>query len=95
MWNAAKKIADPDHSTSVFYALKSALEENPGYGLVLVGHSLGAAVASLLATFWADLETGKISSNCGLPAGRSFRCFAFGAACAISLNGYSHPLTSF
>jgi hypothetical protein len=41
-----------------------------------------------MALFWADLETGEISSTCGLPSsGRSFRCYAYGAACAISLNG--------
>ncbi len=29
--------------------IKSALESNPGYGLVVTGHSLGAASANLIA----------------------------------------------
>jgi hypothetical protein len=41
IYRSAQKIVDPEHPTSLFYAVKSALEENPEYGLVLVGHSLG------------------------------------------------------
>jgi hypothetical protein len=32
----------------------AALAQNPGYGLWVVGHSLGAGVASLLVALWRD-----------------------------------------
>ncbi|KPI44975.1 uncharacterized protein AB675_2397 [Cyphellophora attinorum] len=40
--------------TRVVATLKAALEENPDYGLVLCGHSLGGAVAALLAILIAE-----------------------------------------
>ncbi|KAK4148619.1 hypothetical protein C8A00DRAFT_19580 [Chaetomidium leptoderma] len=38
----------------VLFTLKAALEEFPGYGLVLTGHSLGAAVTSLLGIMLSE-----------------------------------------
>ncbi|KXX78825.1 Sn1-specific diacylglycerol lipase beta [Madurella mycetomatis] len=38
----------------VLYTLKTALEEFPGYGLVLAGHSLGGAVTSLLGVMLSE-----------------------------------------
>lgn len=88
MWRAAKNIANPDHKSSIFNAVNSALLEYPNYGLTLVGHSLGAAVASALSTLWGDAETGTTSPSSGLPGGRPFQCFAFGAVCVFGMNGY-------
>ncbi|KAH6657464.1 hypothetical protein BKA67DRAFT_514796 [Truncatella angustata] len=41
----------------VLYTLKEALEEFPGFGLVLCGHSLGGAVAALLGAMLAEPAT--------------------------------------
>ena len=41
-------------SSRVVLAIKSALEDHPEYGLVLCGHSLGGAVAALLAILIAE-----------------------------------------
>lgn len=38
----------------VLYILKTALEEFPDYGLVLIGHSLGAAVTALLGVMLSE-----------------------------------------
>jgi hypothetical protein len=67
-------------------SVNSALEENPEYGLVLVGHSLGA-VSLLNRAILGRSRDGLDLFTCGLPSiGRSFRVYAY-AACAISLNG--------
>ncbi|PWN50265.1 hypothetical protein IE53DRAFT_369064 [Violaceomyces palustris] len=39
--------------STVFQTLKTALEANPEYGLVITGHSLGGGIASLLAILWS------------------------------------------
>ncbi|KAI1358208.1 hypothetical protein F5Y08DRAFT_333306 [Xylaria arbuscula] len=41
----------------VLITIKAALEENPGYGLVLCGHSLGGAVTALLGVMLAEPST--------------------------------------
>jgi hypothetical protein len=49
-----------------------ALRSNPGYRLVLCGHSLGAAVASLMTMLWHGTLPG-------------IHCYAYGQACCASL----------
>ncbi|KAI9332810.1 Alpha/Beta hydrolase protein [Obelidium mucronatum] len=81
-------------------AVRQALEQNPGYGLVLTGHSLGGGVASLLALRWAcpTPELGipptspfhpptpfVTSGRGGFPRGRPVHCFAYGSPCVVSL----------
>lgn len=46
-------------------------------GLFIVGHSLGAGVATLLGLRWANPQSGKTSSKSGLPEGRPVRVYAF------------------
>lgn len=41
-------------SSTVTAALESALSANPGYALVVTGHSLGAAVATLAGAEWRN-----------------------------------------
>ncbi|SCZ87616.1 BZ3500_MvSof-1268-A1-R1_Chr2-2g05082 [Microbotryum saponariae] len=45
---AARRLLDPETSP-LFTKLRKALEDHPGYSLVLTGHSLGAAIASTVA----------------------------------------------
>jgi len=51
------------------------MEKNEGYQLTLVGHSLGAAVATLL-TFWWSTH----------PVLKGVRCFAIASPCSVSLD---------
>lgn len=87
MYKSAVNLTDPAHPTSVFLAVKSALTKHEGYGLLLTGHSLGAAIASYLALIWGDENTCSTRENSGLPLGRLVKCFAFGPPCVVSLNG--------
>lgn len=45
----------------VLVTIKAALEENPGYGLVLCGHSLGGAVTALLGVMLSQPAEGLTS----------------------------------
>ncbi|KAJ3119811.1 hypothetical protein HK100_000148 [Physocladia obscura] len=71
-------------------SIKRALIENPTFGLVLVGHSLGGAVATLLASEWSvqNFKTGAPTPWCtnnssGLPPNRPIHCFVYGGPCVI------------
>ncbi|RUS13629.1 Alpha/Beta hydrolase protein, partial [Endogone sp. FLAS-F59071] len=83
MCTTAQDIATPGPGT-VFNALKKALEENQGYGLVIVGHSLGAAIGSLLTLLLASPTTCTTTESSGLPPNRPVHAFAFAAPCAMS-----------
>ncbi|KAF9993891.1 hypothetical protein BGZ79_001390 [Entomortierella chlamydospora] len=54
---AARTIASAE-TIGIQEKVKAALEARPGYSLLLIGHSLGAGIASILATLWADPATG-------------------------------------
>lgn len=79
---AAQRLIDP--ATSPLLAkVDAALQENDGYALVLCGHSLGAACASLVAALIATRDPGdvpnwRLNEKCGLPAGRPIRAMCFG-----------------
>ena len=53
--------------------VQKQMEENPGYTLVLVGHSLGSGVAAILGTIWKadfpDLKVYGYGSPCVGPVG--------------------------
>ncbi|TPX62241.1 hypothetical protein CcCBS67573_g08846, partial [Chytriomyces confervae] len=81
--------------------VRKALEENPTFGLVITGHSLGAGVAVLLALRWAcpTSELGihpnspyhpptpfVTSGRGGFPRGRPIHCYAYGSPCVVSLD---------
>ncbi|KAJ3382943.1 hypothetical protein HDU80_001365, partial [Chytriomyces hyalinus] len=82
-------------------AVRKALEDNPTFGLVITGHSLGAGVAVLLALRWAcpTSELGihpnspyhpptpfVTSGRGGFPRGRPIHCYAYGSPCVVSLD---------
>ncbi|KAI9507191.1 alpha/beta-hydrolase [Russula earlei] len=82
----------------VFTAVEEALSRNPGYELVMCGHSLGAGVAGVLGLKWADPNTCLTTHSSGLPVGRrvSVYCFAPPAAYDLRLCDLSKDLiTSF
>ncbi|KAG0214217.1 hypothetical protein BGX33_002351 [Mortierella sp. NVP41] len=54
---AARTIASAE-TIGIQEKVKAALEARPGYSLLLIGHSLGAGIASVLAMLWADPATG-------------------------------------
>ncbi|KAF9434672.1 hypothetical protein BGZ76_007620 [Entomortierella beljakovae] len=54
---AARTIASAD-TVGIQEKVKAALEDRPGYSLLLIGHSLGAGIASILSNLWADPATG-------------------------------------
>ncbi|KAJ3195728.1 hypothetical protein HK101_011240 [Irineochytrium annulatum] len=74
--------------TVVHMAVERALNDNPGYGLVLTGHSLGGGVAALMALEWS-VETGSAisrtpfvtSRSSGLPPNRPIHCYSYGSPC--------------
>ncbi|EPQ59724.1 alpha/beta-hydrolase [Gloeophyllum trabeum ATCC 11539] len=65
----------------VHVAVKDALKRNPGYELVLSGHSLGAGVAALLGMLWADPRTCLTVPSSGLPVGRRVSVYCFAPPC--------------
>ncbi|KAF9361601.1 hypothetical protein BGX26_001101 [Mortierella sp. AD094] len=54
---AARTIASAE-TIGIQEKVKAALDARPGYSLLLIGHSLGAGIASILSTLWADPATG-------------------------------------
>ncbi|CAG8526985.1 11601_t:CDS:2, partial [Cetraspora pellucida] len=83
IFKVAKTMATPGQS-GVFEALKREMEANEGYGLVLVGHSLGAGVASLLALLFASPKTCMTTRWSRLPLGRNVHAYAFATPCVMS-----------
>jgi hypothetical protein len=65
MANAAEKIWDEAKGT-----IAKLLDENPGYELILTGHSLGAGAATLLNILLHENSREKVD-------GRTIRCFAY------------------
>ncbi|CAG8519656.1 7958_t:CDS:2 [Diversispora eburnea] len=83
IFKVAKSMATPGQS-GVFEALKREMEANDGYGLVLVGHSLGAGVASCLALLLASPSTCMTTRWSRLPLGRRVHAYAFATPCVMS-----------
>jgi Lipase (class 3) len=51
-------------------ALKKALEDNPGYALKIIGHSLGGGTAAMLTMMYASANPATLFANLARPAGR-------------------------
>ncbi|CAG8581214.1 20990_t:CDS:2 [Rhizophagus irregularis] len=83
IFQVAKGLAEPGKS-GVYEVIKRELEANEGYGLVLVGHSLGAGVASLLAILLASPKTRQTTVWSGLPRGRRVHAYSFATPCVMS-----------
>eukprot|EP01134_Creolimax_fragrantissima_P007101 CFRG7101T1 len=60
-------------STELLPIVRDLLRANEGYTVVLGGHSLGAAVATMVALLWAGIFNG-------------LKCYAYAAPAAVSLN---------
>ncbi|KXN84203.1 hypothetical protein AN958_12856 [Leucoagaricus sp. SymC.cos] len=75
MLRMAKAMGDV--SNPVQLAVQEALYHNPGFDLVLCGHSLGAGVAAVLGLMWADPTTCLTVRSSGLPIGRRVYVYCF------------------
>ncbi|KAF8628163.1 hypothetical protein AX17_006033 [Amanita inopinata Kibby_2008] len=75
-----------DVGKSVQLAVQEALHHNPGFELVLCGHSLGAGVAALLGMMWADPRTCLTVPSSGLPVGRRVYVYCFAPPCLTDPN---------
>lgn len=91
MWKRAIALADP--CGRMHKALNDALVKNADYNIVLVGHSLGAGVASLIALKWSnlagtDMSIGmqfETSADSQLPPHRRLHAYAYGPPCVMSI----------
>ncbi|KAM3584646.1 hypothetical protein VKS41_003453 [Umbelopsis sp. WA50703] len=84
IYRAAKAIYK-DGSGPLITAVKQALVENDGYGLVLIGHSLGAAIASILTLMIASPDASATTVESGLPPFRSVKTYCLAAPCCMDL----------
>lgn len=82
MYEAACGLGAPGRP--VHRAVHSALAAQPGYNLDIIGHSLGAGVASILAILWADPRTTLTTPASGLPAGRKLHAYCYACPCTMS-----------
>ena len=72
------RISAPEHRSLIYNRIKDLLLEYQDYSLTLTGHSLGAAIASVLSVLWADPATGKSRPESGF---RSCTVRVFAYAC--------------
>lgn len=84
IYRAAKAIYK-DGSGPLMIAVKQALIENDGYGLVLIGHSLGAAIASMLTLMIASPDACTTTVESGLPPFRSVKTYCLATPCCMDL----------
>ncbi|KAG0242811.1 hypothetical protein BGW41_003487 [Actinomortierella wolfii] len=84
---AARTMASVD-TVGIQERIHWALRDRPDYSLLLIGHSLGAGIASVLTLLWADPTTGLTpplksgaseDTTMALPPGRRVRCYAYGS----------------
>jgi len=73
-WSAAQRL-----SKLIEADVKAALGKHPNYSLVIVGHSYGGAVASLLCILWAASDNWTHQEF----TRRNLHAYAFGAPCAV------------
>lgn len=92
MYTIALAMGGPDGPLR--RALSKTLVKHPDFQLHLVGHSLGAGVAALLALIWANPSTCLTSAKSGLPPGRLVKCFGFAPPCTVDskLSHYSRSM---
>ncbi|KAJ3388625.1 NAD-dependent protein lipoamidase sirtuin-4 [Entophlyctis sp. JEL0112] len=76
--------------SNFFKSVKRALIENPTFGVVIVGHSLGGAVATLLGFEWSAPNMMPnpptpwcTSMTSGLPPNRPIHCYSYGSPCVV------------
>jgi len=78
-------LKSAQYLASVLHAeVVEALRANPGYGLVITGHSLGAGVATLLTLLWARMPVFRA---------RNIRAVVFAAPCSVCAQISQAPFT--
>ncbi|KAJ3235296.1 hypothetical protein HDU81_000647 [Chytriomyces hyalinus] len=68
----------------IYEAVSAGLQSNPGYALVVTGHSLGAGLASLITLQWGDAATGLVKPSSGFPPATRIHCFAYASPAIVS-----------
>ncbi|ORY38217.1 hypothetical protein BCR33DRAFT_720921, partial [Rhizoclosmatium globosum] len=75
-------------SQAFIQSVKKALLENPAFGLIIVGHSLGGAVATLVGLEWSTINPlpnaptpFSTSGVSGLPPHRPIHVYSYGTPC--------------
>ncbi|KAG0197855.1 hypothetical protein BGX28_008643 [Mortierella sp. GBA30] len=91
---AARTIASAE-TIGIQEKVKAALESRPDYSLLLIGHSLGAGIASVLSMLWADPATGltPVAPRHSINSSRDTGLCIGGSAKDFYLPGYS-PLNN-
>lgn len=83
MWKAAKALIE---FPSLISQIKEGLEAHPDHQLVVLGHSLGGGIASLVACLLAEApksSTGPFVTNSRTIPGRKIICYGFEPAPAF------------
>jgi hypothetical protein len=75
--------------------IRSHLKENPGFSLVLVGHSMGGGVAALLGTLWEDTFENLQVYVFGPPCVSCFGVAPTGTRNIVSVISDGDPFRSF
>jgi len=97
MYHTALSVGGSVHAP-VHRAVSRALAANPTYDLDIMGHSLGAGLAALLALLWVGVPQdgddaasslphgwiGRTSRASGLPPNRRLHAYCFGVPCVMS-----------
>jgi hypothetical protein len=73
-WTAANRLSD-----KIEVDVKAALVKYPEYSLVVVGHSYGAAVASLMCILWASSRNWTHQQF----VRKNLHAYCFGAPCSV------------
>lgn len=86
MFHCAKAIFSSEIKKSILDSLNS----NPGFGLVLTGHSLGGGCAAILALLWSERVIGRDGTACfttipsnGFPR-VPIHCYVYGCPAVLS-----------
>lgn len=81
MWQSARGLVE---FPALVMQLKKELAANPGYKLVVLGHSLGGGVAGLLAPLLAEpTRDGRFLTNDRTVPGRMIECYGFEPAASV------------
>jgi hypothetical protein len=81
----ATRIIDPSHPSGIYPKVKEQLELYSDYSLSITGHSLGAAVASLVGILWADPKSCRTRKDVLVP-NRIVRVYAYACPSIMSLS---------
>ena len=80
----AMKITQANHQSKLYDRVDDLLKKYPSYSLSITGHSLGAAVASIVGVLWADPATCRTRKGV-LQPNTAVRVYAFAGPSVMSV----------